>query len=111
MKNDSIEDKDESITGIKRVEETLETAINEAAKLATDSDLPKGYECLAKLVKEYGALQQVKMSIHKSYSTPNDPTLPDGSSPNDHNTTVPTSMKTILESLKAVEEEEKQTDA
>jgi len=66
IKNNEIEDKDDSITAIKRVEAILEQSIIDAAQLATDSDLPKIYDSIAKLVKEFGTLQETKMNIHKS---------------------------------------------
>lgn len=105
MKNNSVEDRDDAISGLKRVADILEKAIGESFKLATDSDIPKGYECLAKLAKEYGSIQQVTMDIHQETPSSSKPLGEDGV-PNDHNQTTQTSMKEILDNLDAMEAEE-----
>jgi len=107
LKNNSIEDRDDAISGLKRVAVILEKAIGESFKLATDSDIPKGYECLAKLAKEYGSIQQVTMDIHQETNS-GVKTLGDDGSPNEHNQSTETSMKEILENLDKMESEEEE---
>lgn len=105
IKNNSVEDRDEAISGLKRVSEVLENAIGESFKFATDSDQPKAYEILAKLAKEYGSIAQVTMDIHQGTPSTVKPVGKDGV-PTDHNQVTSTSMKEILDNLDAIETEE-----
>lgn len=107
IKNNIIEDKDDSISAIKRIEEILEAAISDAATYARDSDQPKIYDSVAKLIKEFGALQTTKMNIHKVHSTESDPTKKEGEDINDKNQVGSlTSIKDVLSRVKKEREEE-----
>ena len=102
IRNNSIDDKDDAISSIKRVEEVLESAINEAFILAKDSDQPRTYDSLAKLIKEYGVLQTTKMNLHQKFPNNEETERNDGDEINDKNT-IATSMQDVLDKVKKAE--------